>query len=155
MTRLAFPLALAAGALCIATAAQAQVYKFSPPSTTFTASGPASITKGEQVQCTMTMKMRTNAKGHLKILSTKFSGDSGCGTGENLPWKVKQPTFNSAMIMGFEFTSPFGDCSYPQVPMFLDAGTIIIGFQFPDCGAGLGAELTTSPTLSLVAAGAD
>jgi hypothetical protein len=151
MQRLAYSIAAVAAAACVTTGAYAQQYKFAPKSTTFTATGPASITSAtQQLQCTLTMKMKTSARGKLKILSATFSGDSGCGSGENLPWKVKEPTFNSAKIVNFEFTSSLGDCSYPLVPMLLDAGTIIIGFQFPDCGDGLGAELQTTPTLMLV-----
>ena len=152
MNRLPVLIAAAALAMSATTGAHAQVYKFAPKSTTFTASGPADITdNGANVlHCTMTMKMKTSAKGRLKILSATFTGDSGCGSGENLPWKVKEPTFNSAKIVNFDFTSSLGDCSYPEVPMLLDAGIMIISFQFPKCGDSLAAELTTTPTLSLV-----
>jgi hypothetical protein len=144
-------MAATAAILCASSGAYAQHYKFSPPRTTFSASGPAYITKGtDRLACTMTMKMKTSAKGKLKITAASFTGDDGCGTADHLPWKVKSPNFEGAFIFGFEFTSSLGDCSYPEVPMFLEDGTILVSFQFPDCGDGLVAQLTTTPTLALV-----
>lgn len=151
MQRFACSMAAFAAAACFTAGACAQQYKFAPKSTTFSATGPAFVTKGtSRLVCTMTMKMKTSGKGKLKILAATFTGDDGCGSGENLPWKVKSPLFNSAHIIGFEFTSSLGDCSYPDVPMLVDGPDVIISFEFPDCGAGLVAELTTTPTLTLV-----
>jgi hypothetical protein len=158
MHRLACLAGVALGLACVAPGSfaqdadpDAQLYKFSPPSTTFTATGQSAVSKGTDViQCTMTAKLRTNAKGKLKYVSVNFSGGDSCPTAEMLPWKVKSPAMNSAEILDIEITSSLGDCNAPEFPMFLSDGAIILSFTFADCLDSFSASLPTTPALSIV-----
>ncbi len=144
-------LAAALAALCASGPAAAQKFKFSPPATAFTATGPGTVTKGtDRIACTEKVKMRTNAKGRLKITSVTFSGASNCPQAGGLPWVVRGAGFNDAFIHNFSITSSLGACSTRRFPIFLSGGTMIWSFSFPDCGDSFAASLPTSPTLSLV-----
>ena len=142
---------VAMAALCVADgAAAAGAYKFSPPSTAFTASGQSFLTKGTtRYICGTTVQMRTNAKGRLKINSVSFSGDN-CPQALGLPWRVVSAGFNSAFFKKVSMTTPFGSCNAASFPIFLTGGTMLWSWSFADCGAAISASLQTSPTLSLV-----
>lgn len=143
--------ATALAALLVAGPAAAQKFKFAPPGAAFTATGPADMTKGTtDLKCTATMGVRTNQKGVLKVTSLRFSGQGECPVASALPWKGKGAGFNSGRLIDVALSSSLGNCSTHIFPIFLSGGALIMSFQFPDCGAGFGAQLATSPTLSLV-----
>jgi hypothetical protein len=149
--RCAAPSLAMAALLVPAAGAWAQGYKFSPPSTEFTATGPSAMSQGgERIQCTMTETLRTNAKGKLKVIAVSFSDGEGCPEAGRLPWKVKSPTFDAADVKKVEISSSLGDCHALDFPMFLTGGSILLSWSFEDCGDAFSAELVTTPTLTLV-----
>ena len=80
---------LSAATLGLAT--QASAYKFSPPSTHFTATGPTSLTaNGVTLNCTSTFTGSTDAAGRGKVTGFSASGIAGCSSvTATLPWPAK------------------------------------------------------------------
>lgn len=84
--------AMAAATLTLATQADARGFKLSPRSTSFTASGPTSLTaNGITLACTSTFTGATDSKGKGSITGFSATGQTGCTSvvGSNFPWTAK------------------------------------------------------------------
>ena len=85
-----------------------------PVSTTFTASGPTSLSVlGIAVPCTSTFVLVTDAGGNVTVTQATFTGSSTC-TGihaNNLPWSVSLPSTTSATINNVSVTAVGVTCS--------------------------------------------
>ncbi len=103
---------IAIAALSVATfglATEASAFKFSPPSTSFTASGPTSLTaNGITLACTSTFTGSTNARGKGKVTGFSASGGLGCTSvvGSNFPWKAKAISATTAKFTGVQVGIP-------------------------------------------------
>lgn len=90
-------------------ASQANAFKFSPPSTSFTASGPTSLTaNGTTLACTWTFTGKTDAAGLFKVGGFSATGMAGCTSVEasNLPWLATATTAKNAMFTNVEVLVP-------------------------------------------------
>jgi hypothetical protein len=85
---------VALGATTLGFATQADAFKLSPPSTSFTASGPTSLSAGgATLACTSTFTGHTTAAGVGKITGFSASGQAGCSSiVATLPWTAKAVT---------------------------------------------------------------
>ncbi|RUL80055.1 hypothetical protein [Dyella choica] len=105
---LVFGSMLAAGAL---SASSAFAYHANPVNTTFTATGPTSMTAlGVPIPCTSTFVLVTDGSGNVRVTAASFSGSRVCSDlkAMNLPWTVSISSLTIATIQGVSVTTPFG-----------------------------------------------
>lgn len=123
---------------------------FSPPSTTFTSTGPFAITiNGTTLACTGTLKWATNVNGGAKIKAASLSGPSGCSSVAffSLPWKAVAISAASATIELVDFTTSLGDCR-SNLGVTVSNSVLSYTGQFSSCNLQI--SLTTTPAVSIV-----
>ncbi len=136
----------------LADGANAAGFKFSPPSTKFTATGPTSATlNGVTLPCTGTLKGSTTATGVGKVTGGSFTGQIGCSsvTFTGVPWKMTATTATTATIFGVDFSTPLGSCGPANLVVQLTGGVFTYNGPFDQC-SNITLSLTTKPTLSIV-----
>lgn len=142
----------ALSAASLGLASQANAYKFSPPSTSFTGKGKTSATKnGVTLACSANLSGATDANGNGKVTGGSFSGAFGCSavTFANLPWPMTATGKTTGTVTGVTFNSPIGNCGPDTLNITLKRGKIKFN-QTIAGGCAVTGSLTTTPTLSIV-----
>lgn len=143
----------AIGLTTLGFASSANAFKFSPPNTKFSGTGPTSATKGGvTLSCTGTLKGSTNAKGIGKVTGGSFTGALGCSSVglTGLPWPMKATSATTGTVSKVTFTSPIGNCGPGTLPVHLSGGVISFNFLLNPGACQITGSLTTHPTISIV-----
>lgn len=151
------PSALALIVLLSAAAGPASAYKFSPPATAFTLSGPASVTiLGKITACTVTAIGATSANGRRVAIQSFYSNTAGCALrGVNLPWTIYRSRVDTAVIENFSYTYSSGQvvCGPKNGRASVDAGGVW-SFTFTQGGNNncsvQGSALASIPPVTIV-----
>ena len=145
-----------AGAVVVGAAPPSAAFKLAPPSTSFSGSGPISITTptGGAYKCTLSVRGSTSATGVGKIAVAVFSpGQSQCANtaASGLPWTVKAVNATTARIVNMAVITPFGNCGVGPVPFAVSgAGVWTINHALPPACLHLNATVPTAPPIKIV-----
>lgn len=140
----------------LAGGASAAGYQFSPPNSTVTGSGTATVSlNSNNVTCNVTTSGSTSQPS--QITSVSFSGGTGCDTliANNLPWKFTPHTAGRATLNHVTISwMKVGRCGPNQVKVNVANGQATIMDHLPSQNGvcSLDATLTMTPAISIVPA---
>ncbi|HEX7814363.1 hypothetical protein [Dyella sp.] len=140
---------MAAGTIAAAPAFAAHA---TPVSTTFSATGPTSLSVlGVPVPCTSNFVLVTDASGNVTVTQATFSGSATCTSvhATGLPWSASFSSTTAATISGVSVSTPFGSCSGSVgVAINNAASQISLSGTLGICSVS--GTLTVAPTFTVV-----
>ena len=125
----------------------------SPRSTSFTAKGQVTITKGvSHPSCTAHFVGTTDAAGFGQINAATFTGSDFCTavTSATLPWALNAETKRQALLQDVALSTPLGFCGPANVTVYVSlTGRFTFYFMAsPDCV--IQGYVKTTPAITIV-----
>jgi hypothetical protein len=106
-----------------------------PVNTTFTATGPTTMTQSLiTINCISTFTLVSDDGGNVKVTQATFAGGSGLcrslSAADSLPWPVSFNSTSAAVINNVLVKSPLGTCS-GSVDVSIDNANSLISLKGP------------------------
>lgn len=124
-----------------------------PVDTSFTASGPTSMTQSHlSINCTSTFTLVSDGGGNVKVTQATFAGGSVlCRSlsAVGLPWPVSFNSTSAAVINNVAVKSPLGTCS-GNVDASVDNANSQIGLNGPLGPCTVSGGLNVAPNFRVV-----